>query len=213
MIDRWATDRELAADLRAGDGDAWALAHVRFTASMRSVARRFGPVDQVDDIVHEVFAQFWGRPDLFDPTRGSLRSYLLRMTRSRSIDAYRADVARRGRETRHLAHQHSRPLASVEGDAIDGITTDELIAIIRMLPRAEREAIGVAFFRYVTYQEAAVVLGIPEGTAKSRIRAGLLRMRAALGKLGLDEGTLDDDAALSAGVEVPIDPDPSATIP
>jgi len=211
VIDRWATDRELVADLRAGDGDAWTHVYVRFTASMRSVAGRFGPVDQVDDVVHEVFAQFCGRPDLFDPTRGSLRGYLLRMTKSRSIDAYREDVARRGRETRHLDHQRSRSVASVEGDAIDGIATDELIMIIRMLPRAEREAIGVAFFRYVTYQEAAVVLGIPEGTAKSRIRAGLLRMRAALGELGLDEGTLNDDDAVLSRVEVSIDPDPSTS--
>ena len=146
MIDRWPTDEEFAVDLRARDGDAWALAYVRYLAPMRSVARRFGPLGQADDVVHEVFAQFWARPDQFDPERGSLRGYLLTMTRRRSIDVYREDVARRRRETRDLDDGRLSPAASVEADALAGITTDELIMVIRMLPRGEREAIGLAFF-------------------------------------------------------------------
>jgi len=190
VIDRWATDSELAVDLRARDGDAWAVAYVRFSAAMRSVARRFGPAGQADDVVHEVFAQFWDRPELFDPARGSLRSYLLRLTRSRSIDAFRKDAARRHRERRHLDNRKVSPVASVEADAIAGVTTDELILIIRMLPPAERAPVGLAFFRHLSYQQVATALGVPEGTVKSRIRAGLMRMRAALDQLDLDDDLL-----------------------
>lgn len=193
MIDRWGTDAEFAVDLRVRDSDAWALAYMRFLAPMRGVAQRFGPVGQADDIVHEVFAKFWDRPELFDPERGSLRGYLLAMTRSRSIDVYREDAARRRRETRDLDDGRLSPAASVEADAIAGITTDELIMIIRMLPRGEREAIGLAFFRHLSYQEVAATLGVPEGTVKSRIRAGLLRMRTALGELDLVERPLPEE--------------------
>ncbi|MGI8631275.1 MAG: RNA polymerase sigma factor [Solirubrobacterales bacterium] len=203
MINRWRTDTEFAVDLRARDSDAWALAYVRYLAPMRSVARRFGPLGQADDVVHEVFAQFWDRPDQFDPGRGSLRGYLLTMTQSRSIDVYREDVARRRRETRDLEEGQLSSAASVEADALAGITTDELIVVIRMLPRSEREAIGLAFFRHLSYQQVATTLGVPEGTIKSRIRAGLLRMRTALGELGLVDDPLPGEVA-------PSDTDPIA---
>lgn len=199
MIDRWDTDGELAADLRARDGDAWAATYVRFSASMRRLARRLVSLDQADDVVHEVFARFWERPDLYDPARGSLRNYLLDMTRSRSIDAYRSDVARHGRETRDLDRRSSDFLVSVEADAIAGLTTDQLIIVIRMLPRGERQAIGLAFFRDLSYQQVATALGLPEGTVKSQIRAGLARMRTALGELSLDAGTLPDENPSLAG--------------
>lgn len=197
MIDRWRTDAEFAVDLRARDSDAWALAYVRFLAPMRSVARRFGPLGQADDVVQEVFAQFWDRPDLFDPERGSLRGYLLAMTRGRSIDVSREDAARRRRETRVLDEGQSSPAASVEADAIAGITTEKLIMVLRMLPRSEREAIGLAFFRHLPYRQVATTLGVPEGTIKSRIRAGLLRMRTALGELGLVDDPLPGETAPS----------------
>jgi len=199
VIDRWDTDGELAADLRARDGDAWAATYVRFSASMRRLARRLVSLDQADDVVHEVFARFWERPDLYDPARGSLRNYLLDMTRSRSIDAYRSDVARHGRETRDLDRRSSDFLVSVEADAIAGLTTDQLIIVIRMLPRGERQAIGLAFFRDLSYQQVATALGLPEGTVKSQIRAGLARMRTALGELSLDAGTLPDENPSLAG--------------
>jgi len=199
VIDRWDTDGELAAELRARDGDAWAATYVRFSASMRRLARRLVSLDQADDVVHEVFARFWERPDLYDPARGSLRNYLLDMTRSRSIDAYRSDVARHGRETRDLDRRSSDFLVSVEADAIAGLTTDQLIIVIRMLPRGERQAIGLAFFRDLSYQQVATALGLPEGTVKSQIRAGLARMRTALGELSLDAGTLPDENPSLAG--------------
>nr|MBA3266817.1 sigma-70 family RNA polymerase sigma factor [Acidimicrobiia bacterium] len=207
---RWDTDGELAADLRARDGDAWAVTYVRFSASMRRLAHRLVSVDQADDVVHEVFARFWERPDLYDPARGSLRNYLLDMTRGRSIDAYRSDAARRGREIRDLDRRSSDFVVSIEADAIAGLTTDQLIIIIRMLPRGERQAIGLAFFRDLSYQQVAAALGLPEGTVKSRIRAGLARTRTALGELGLDTGTLPDENPSLAGA---VDDAPRGTKP
>lgn len=210
MIDRWDTDGELAADLRVRDGDAWAVTYVRFSASMRRLARRLVSLDQADDVVHEVFARLWERPDLYDPARGSLRNYLLDMTRSRSIDAYRSDAARRGREIRDLDRRSSDFVVSVEADAIAGLTTDQLIIVIRMLPRGERQAIGLAFFRFLSYQQVATALGLPEGTVKSQIRTGLARMRTALGELGLDAGTLPDENPSLAGT---VDDAPPGTKP
>ena len=183
-MERWASDEELAVDLRARDGDAWAVAYVRCLRSMRAVAARFVSIDQVDDIVHEVFAQFWARPEVFDPQRGSLRNYLSALTRSRSIDSFRSEESRRARQRRHHDDRGLRPPPSVEADAMAAVTTEQLIAVIRMLPRGEREAIGLAYFRHLTYKEVARVLGMPEGTIKSRIRSGLGRMRAALVELG-----------------------------
>jgi RNA polymerase sigma-70 factor (ECF subfamily) len=188
MIDRWETDGELAAALRARDGDAWAVVYLRYASQMRAVARQLAPLGLADDVVHDVFARFWDRPDLFDPQRGSLRGYLLATTRSQSIDAVREDVARLRRQAKHLDSRRSSPAPSAEADALAAVTTEQLIIAIRMLPRGEREAIGLAYFRHLPYQEVARVLGLPEGTVKSRIRAGLARMRLALVELGQDPG-------------------------
>ncbi len=69
--------------------------------------------------------------------------------------------------------------------------------VIRMLPRSEREAIGLAFFLHLPYKQVAITLGVPEGTIKSRIRAGLLRMRTALGELGLIDDPIPGEIAPS----------------
>jgi RNA polymerase sigma-70 factor (ECF subfamily) len=128
--------------------------------------------------VQEVFLQFWRKPDLFDPAKGSMQSLLFKMAHNKSIDLLRGESARQSRESRSL----NADVMHVEMD--EGVIREEmtlrLVQALNGLPPALREAIVVAFYGQYTYQETAVMLNIPEGTAKARIRKGLEQLRLAL---------------------------------
>ncbi len=134
------------------------------------------------EVTQDVFVRFWTDPQRFDPARGSLRSFLLASTNGRAIDVVRSETARRGREDRT---SRLAPAAFVESDQeLLARERSEIIAkAIGELPPGERDAIVSSFYGERTYREAARVLETPEGTIKSRIRAGLRTLHLALGDL------------------------------
>jgi len=157
----------------------------RHAAAVLGLAQRIiGNRTLSEEVVQEVFLRLWNDPERFDPARGVLRSFLLAQVHGRSVDLVRAESARRNREERDARrsvpvdfdlerevweltlHEHVR-------DALGGLTEDE------------RSAIELAYFGGHSYREVADILGQPEGTVKSRIRAGLGRMRDALKDAGL----------------------------
>lgn len=166
-IGRWREDA-LAEAYRRHGGAVYALA--------RRVVRDAGIAEEV---VQEVFVRLWSSPDRFDPERGSLRSWLLAQTHGRSIDRLRADSSRRLREERD-AQRTATAGYDVEREAWDLAVSDRVGEVMRTLPPGERQAIELAYFDGYTYREVAAMLDTPEGTIKSRIRAGLKRMRAEL---------------------------------
>jgi RNA polymerase sigma-70 factor (ECF subfamily) len=140
-----------------------------------------------DEVVQEVFVRLWTRADRFDGARGSLRSYLLAQTHGRSLDLLRSEIARRKREERD-ALQAREPRPDVEGEAIANTVAEEVRRALASLPPDEREPVELAYLGGLSYREVAAQLGIPEGTAKSRIRSGLSRLRGALAAAALGDG-------------------------
>lgn len=144
-----------------------------------------GPA-MAEDVTQEVFLQLLRHPERFDPARGSLRTYLLVIARHKAIDMLRAEKRRCAREHRaDTLVDHAGP---VEPDAatLDRDRTLRVAAALSRLPRHERDALVVAFFGGYTYQQAAVYLGQPEGSTKSRIRSGLRRLAQALADAPID---------------------------
>jgi RNA polymerase sigma-70 factor (ECF subfamily) len=139
---------------------------------------------EAEDVTQEVFLRLWRQPDRFDPTRGTLRSFLLVQAHARAVDTIRTLNARRLREA---------------GDVPTGPDTDDdLLAeywelsrddyVVRALEEIhpeERRAIELAFFDGHSYVEVAQLLQQPEGTVKSRIRSGMRRMRGVLLEAGI----------------------------
>jgi RNA polymerase sigma-70 factor (ECF subfamily) len=146
---------------------------------MAAVARRALGDAAAEDVVQDVFTRLWQAPHRFDSVRGPLRSFLILQVRSRTIDVQRTDSARRAREDRDGANdQRTRAPASA---ALDELYSHETLGtLLHGLVRDEREPIRLAFFEGYTYREVAALLDVPEGTVKSRIRAGLQRLRSAL---------------------------------
>lgn len=170
----------------ARDQAAFAEIYRRHGDAAFGLARRV-LVDRAlaEETVQEAFVRFWNAPDRFDPERGSLRSYLLATVHGRAVDLLRAETARRGREQRD-AQKLSFAMDDLEREVLDLAQAEAVRAALRELDPREREAIELAYFGGHSYRDVAEILEQPEGTVKSRIRAGLHRLRASLIDAGYD---------------------------
>jgi len=125
-----------------------------------------------------VFVSFWERPGAFDPARGSLRTWLGTLTHRRAVDHVRREEARRRRAEREAGRAVAAP--DVEEMATALVAAERVRAALDVLPEEQRLAVQLAYFGGRTYRQVAETLGIPEGTAKSRLRLALRRIAAAL---------------------------------
>jgi RNA polymerase sigma-70 factor (ECF subfamily) len=142
--------------------------------------------EAAEDVVQDVFAQLWLRPSFFDPDRGSLRSYVTMLARSRALDRWRSQSARDAALER-LAVDSGRTVVeekSAADVAIARESSSRVMGRVRRLPDAQREAVLLAFGKQLTASEVAAAVGVPVGTAKSRVRLGLQRLRAADASVG-----------------------------
>ncbi len=130
-----------------------------------------------EEVAQDTFVTLWREPSRFDVSRGNLRSLLILIARNKSIDLVRHEEMIRYKES-----LPAEIAAWVEAPP-DGRVGDELSVrtAIAKLPRSKREAIFLAYYRGLTYRQVAQELKIPEGTAKTRIRDALIKLKVALG--------------------------------
>ena len=184
---READDATLARAV--GDRDEPALAELyrRHGDTCFALARRVIN-DRVlaEEVVQEVFVRLWNDPGRFDAERGTMRAWLCAQVHGRSVDLLRAETARRAREERDAFRS-----PAIDDDlerAVLQLSEGEAVRrALASLSEGERRAIELAYFGGHTYREVATLLEQPEGTVKSRIRSGLLRLRAALIEAGVGE--------------------------
>jgi RNA polymerase sigma-70 factor (ECF subfamily) len=165
--------------------EALAEAYRRHAGAVYGLARRLLSDDAVaEEIVQEVFLRLWDQPEKYDPGRGSLRSFLLAGCHGRSVDMLRSDAARRRREERDL-RRTAEGGYDLEHEVWDLTIAETMRAALAVLPDGERRAIELAYWGGHSYREVAELLDQPEGTVKSRIRAGMKRLRTELADAGL----------------------------
>jgi len=193
--DAAAADVALVARAAAGDVDALGALYDRHGAAAYALARVVvRAADDAEDVVAQVFAQLWREAARYDAGRGSVAAWVTMLTRSRALDLVRARRRRAGAEERAAASA----VALGEGDAVGtalplggradppdlvlerGEASRAVRASLAVLPEPQRHAVVLAFFGGLSHGEVAATLGIPLGTAKTRIRAGLHRLRDVL---------------------------------
>ena len=165
--------------LIAGDDAALGEVYDQFSSLVYGLAYRvIGDSRAAEDVSQDVFVWLWERPAAFDPARGSLRTWLGTLTHRRSDDYVRREEARRRRNERDAARLAVVPDVGEMAAAL--VTAERVRAALDVLPSDQRDAIELAYFGGKTYREVADVLGIPEGTAKSRLRLALRKIATAL---------------------------------
>ncbi|WP_313410094.1 ECF RNA polymerase sigma factor SigK [Aeromicrobium sp.] len=169
---------------RCGRGDeaAFAALYDQTSARIHGLVRRIvRDRAQSEEVTQEVFLEVWRQAARFDPARGSALSWLMTIAHRRAVDRVRSAEAATARDTQHVqrnvtvAHDSTSELVEARLDA------QRVRRGLATLTETQREAIDLAYFRGCTHTEVAAMLDVPVGTAKSRIRDGLIRLRDTMG--------------------------------
>jgi len=176
-----AATEDLLVAVGRGDEDAFAELHGRIGPVVIGTARRVLRDPSIaEEVAQEVLLEVWRKADAFDPERGSATGWIGTMARRRAVDRVRSEQAGRDRDVRVALRDTARPFDEVAEEVETRIEHERVRRALEGLSELQRQAIELAYFRGHTYREVARVLGVPEGTAKSRLRDGLDRLRAEL---------------------------------
>ena len=180
-------ERDLRARLMAGDALALAEAYEQFSPVVYGLAARVtGDRAAAEDVTQEVFLHLWERPWVFDPDRGRLRAWLATMAHHRSVDLLRRAEVRDRHATRTATEREPVPPPNPEEAAIAAAVAKRVRVAVEELPAPQRTAVLLAYYQGRTFRQVARLTGVPEGTAKSRLRLGLRRIADRLQSEGLD---------------------------
>ncbi len=175
MDDTYMTDAALLGRIAQRDPQAFEVFYLRHARPVFSLALAIlGDRTRAGDLTQEVFLLVWRRAGTYQPG-GSVRAWVLRLTRNRAIDELRRDRRRFHAELTLPDHGfHALPAPSVWAEAAEG---EAIRAAIAALPAEQSEALLLAFFHGLSHQEIATRLRTPLGTIKTRIRRALQTLR------------------------------------
>lgn len=160
-----------------GDSTAFQCLYDRLAPVVLAVTQRvLRNRAMAEEVAQEVFAEVWSKADRFDPRRGTAAGWVGTLARRRAVDRVRSEQASRDRDQRRAVMNQVRAFDEV-ADAVEvGVEHERVRVALDALTDVQREAIILAYYEGHTYRDVARLLGIPEGTAKSRLRDGLKRL-------------------------------------
>ena len=182
--DRLETDDErIAAAIAGGDEAALGDAYARWSKPIYAfLMKRMGDAQAAEDVLQQVFLEVWQKADRFDARRGALLSWMFAIANSRSIDALRKRVPD------PVDLSGSEFVKSTDGEAMEEIETFmaswNFARMVEGLPPEEAELLRMRFNDDLSQTEISRRTGIPLGTVKSRMVAGLSRLREQMGATG-----------------------------
>lgn len=170
--------------VRSAEGDESAFTRLYDAASPRLfglVLRILRDRAQSQEVCQEVFLEIWRTAARFDPDRGSPLTWMMTIAHRKSVDRIRSAEASSRRDTRYVETSHEVEYDVTAEAASSSMDGQRVSAALAALAPGQRNALELAYFGGLTHSEVAEKLGVPLGTAKTRIRDGLIKLRAALG--------------------------------
>jgi RNA polymerase sigma-70 factor (ECF subfamily) len=176
-----ADDQELMRALAGGGEEALRPLYARYAPLVFGLAARTLDRATAEEIVQDVFLALWRNADQYDAARGPLRPWLLQIAHFRILNelrrrSRRPQIASDPEQLAALSDPDPGPAAAVWSE----YRRTAVRHALELLPPAQRQALGLAFFDDLTHEQVAEVLQLRLGTAKTRIRTGLLKLRQQL---------------------------------
>ena len=181
-------DEELMALMSQGDEQALGALYDQYGRLVYSIALRIiGDRLSAEEVTQDVFQIVWQQVGTFRATAGSVGGWIVGITRHRAIDEIRSH--RHKARTREISTEDAPldMLSDAQNVEQQAISRSDVRAALGVLPAAQRQAIELAYYGGLTCREIASSLGTSVGTVKTRLRLGLVKLRAAL-LPGVDTG-------------------------
>ena len=168
---------------RAGRGDQSAFAELYDSLApllYGIVLKVVRDPSQTEEVTQEAFVELWRLAPRYDDSRGSVRSWAATLAHRRAIDRVRSEQASRDRIERE---GQKRPIQTddVDEQVVLNIEGTRVRKALERLTEIQRQAVELAYFGGHSYREVALILDVAEGTIKTRIRDGMIRLRDELG--------------------------------
>ena len=185
ITDTVTNSPEISRALQAaalGDTNAFEVLYEATAAAVFGVVKRIVVDRQMaEDVTQEVFVEVWHKAHTFDPDRGSAKAWIYTLARRRAIDLVRSEQAERDRREKVAEPEMTRSNDPV-GEHVAAVAgADGVAKALESLTDLQREVITLAYFGGLTQSQIAEHLDIPLGTAKTRIRDGLMSLRTTMG--------------------------------
>lgn len=172
------SDQQLLTLIAEGDRDAFAEFYDRHSPRVyRLLLKWLGGHAEAEDVLQEVFWQVWCKAKQYDIQRSPPEAWLFLLARSRGTDSLRHQRPQAVLPTELMKANSSDPCQLIEKEELIGQVRDALAH----LPPEQRSVIVLTFYAGLTNEQVARYQGIPLGTAKTRIRLGMERLRCLLG--------------------------------
>jgi RNA polymerase sigma-70 factor (ECF subfamily) len=196
-------DRTLVSRVCGSDAPALEVLYARYGRACYSLARRILVDEQLaQDVVQEVFLAVWRDASRFDASRGGFSSWLLSMTHHKAVDSVRREENLRKRRTSADVLETTESEAPKVDEAVWSLVRRERVReALKSLPAPQREALALAYFGGYTQREIAGLTATPLGTVKTRMLAGMRRMKESLDGLSNAAGGLEGPGGWSSATD------------
>ena len=174
------------ADLlkRASRGDEAAFAEFYDATSSRAYGLALRVVRNpahAEEVSQEAYLDAWRASTRFDPARGSAAGWLLTIVHRKAVDRVRSVEAATNRDETWRRESRATELDDTSEAAHASLEAARIRGAVATLTDVQREAVELTYFGGYTHTEVAALLDVPLGTAKTRIRDGLIRLRDLMG--------------------------------
>ena len=175
-------DEEVMQLVQRGDPQAFELLYDRHGGAAYSLAYRIvGKQAAAEDVVQEALLSIWRSRRRYDPTRGSVRTWILGIVHNRAIDGLRrSSVHDRRRETLDVVEERFEASERTDVEVARREEARSVRGALETLPTEQRQTIELAYFGGFTQNQIAELMDEPVGTVKGRMRLGLDKMRREL---------------------------------
>ncbi|MBW4443758.1 MAG: sigma-70 family RNA polymerase sigma factor [Plectolyngbya sp. WJT66-NPBG17] len=175
------TDAELYRALRAGQTEGLGVLYDRHSGLVYGIAlKTLGSPQEAEDLTQDIFLNL-ARSTAFDPRRGSLRTFLAILTRSRSIDRVRSRSTARSFLERFRSNNNPEPTSQSPFEQVfQNEQSQEVQTALAQLPESEQQILRMAYYEGLSQSEISERLNIPLGTVKTKTRRSLLKLRQTL---------------------------------